>query len=341
MKKPLPTADEARRLALLDSLGLVYSPAEERFDRITRLARRVFDVPIALVSLVSGERQWFKSVHGLEVTETARELSFCAHAIHSSRPMVIPDASQHPDFTDNPLVTAAPHIRFYAAQPLMYEEVKLGTLCLIDRKPRHLSRDDLDTLRSLAAWVENELKVTVLDQSQIELLRELDEARRQALFDPVTQSWNRRGVQELLERDLNRASFGGRRMALLFMDMDNFKQINDVYGHLAGDMALREVARRIRAAARPTDVVARYGGDEFMVLLGDCDAATALDVAKRIMIQIQAAPVVMGEHSFEIGISIGVAVAPPFDGETLLHHADQALYAAKMAGKGQIRLDEL
>lgn len=339
MRKPLPTADEPRRLALLDSLGLIYSPAEERFDRITRLARRVFGVPIAIVSLVSCERQWFKSVQGLAVTETPRELSFCSHAIHSDAPLVIADASQHPFFADNPLVNDAPHIRFYAGHPLTYDEVRLGTLCLIDRQPRHLKPDDLDALRSLACWVENELRLTAFSQTQVELLRELEEARRQALFDPVTQSWNRRGAQQLLQREIMRAEQDGKPVALLFIDMDNFKQINDRYGHLAGDAALREVAQRIRAAARPVDMVARYGGDEFMVLLGGCGAAAAVVIAERIMARILAAPVQVGEQSVEVALSIGVAVAPPFDSDALLQQADRALYVAKSAGRGCIRVE--
>ena len=114
---PMP-ADEDERLAALRELLLLDTPPEERFDRLARFAAEQLDTPIALLTLVDGQRQWFKSRVGIEATETPREISFCGHAILQDQALVIPDAWLDPRFTDNPLVTGEPHIRFYAGQPL-------------------------------------------------------------------------------------------------------------------------------------------------------------------------------------------------------------------------------
>ena len=152
MKIPPIPPEEEERLHKLNSLGILYTPAEYRFDRITKIAKETFNVPMALISLVDEECQWFKSAQGLTVNETPRAISFCGHAILGDHTLVISDTLDDPDFSDNPLVTEDPFIRFYAGQPLHYEGYKIGTLCIIDTKPRKLTSSDLDTLRSLASW---------------------------------------------------------------------------------------------------------------------------------------------------------------------------------------------
>lgn len=154
---PLPR-DEEQRLRALHHMQVLDTPAEERFDRYTRIAAELFDVPIALVSLVDRERQWFKSRHGLEATETPRETAFCAHAILARTALQVPDTLQDPRFADNPLVTGPPRVRFYAGAPLAAADGSLvGTLCLIDRRARHLDAQQLALLRDLADLVEAEL----------------------------------------------------------------------------------------------------------------------------------------------------------------------------------------
>ena len=131
---------------------------EERFDRITRLAAALFDVPVALVSLVDENRQWFKSCHGLSVRETSRDISFCAHVVHSREPMIVPDTFQDTRFADNPLVIDGPRIRFYAGYPLILDDGScIGSLCLIDTRPRSLEGADLDRWRDLANLAVREL----------------------------------------------------------------------------------------------------------------------------------------------------------------------------------------
>jgi DNA-binding response OmpR family regulator/phosphoribosyl 1,2-cyclic phosphodiesterase len=162
MKGPLP-ANERERIWALRRLNILDTPPEERFDRLTRLARRLFEVPIALVSLVDSERQWFKSCQGLAVRETPREVAFCAHAILSLDALVVSDALKDERFADNPIVTGEPHVRFYAGQPLAAPDgSRVGTLCIIDHRPRELSESDLEALRDLAALVEQELHAGAL-----------------------------------------------------------------------------------------------------------------------------------------------------------------------------------
>ena len=155
MQAPRIPLDEARRLAALHATRLLNSAPEESFDRITRTAARLLDVPIALISLVDKDRQWFKSRVGLEACETARDISFCGHAVLGDEPLVVPDAAQDARFHDNPLVTGSPNLRFYAGVQLYsVERQKIGTLCVIDRKPRILAPGELDALRDLARTVE-------------------------------------------------------------------------------------------------------------------------------------------------------------------------------------------
>jgi GAF domain-containing protein len=149
---PIP-ANDAERLRVLRELLILDTPPEERFDRIVEFAASEFDMPIALVSLIDEQRQWFKARVGLDVCETSREISFCGHAILQSELFEVLDAARDPRFHDNPLVVGAPFIRFYIGAPLILPSgVTVGTLCLIDTRPREfdtLDRAILGTLRDL------------------------------------------------------------------------------------------------------------------------------------------------------------------------------------------------
>lgn len=146
---PIP-ADEQQRLEALRALLILDTPPEERFDRIVEFAAAEFDVPIALISLIDENRQWFKARTGLGVCETPRDISFCGHAIHCDKVLVVPDARVDERFVDNPLVLGEPYIRFYAGAPLIMPDGQaIGTLCLIDTRVRHLDATDLSILSSL------------------------------------------------------------------------------------------------------------------------------------------------------------------------------------------------
>ena len=159
MRVPPLHTNEHERVSALQNSGLLDSGPEERFDRITRTASRLFDVPIALVSLIDDHRQWFKSRVGLDAAQTPREVSFCGHAILDQKVLTVEDTQAAPRFADNPLVVDGPKIRFYAGCPLHDEHGNaFGTLCIIDSKPRRFGVDEKAALSDLARVVEREIK---------------------------------------------------------------------------------------------------------------------------------------------------------------------------------------
>ncbi len=340
MKIPAFPDDEARRQDSLDSLKLVDTPSEERFDRITRLAQSFFGVPIVLVSMVDRERQWFKSSQGLDASETPRDVSFCGHAILGEHALVVADTSQDERFADNPLVTGDPKIRFYAGHPVAAPDgQRVGTLCLIDTEPRDLSAVEQRTLADLAALVENELKSSQLSETQLELRTELATAQMKAAIDPLTRLWNRESIFEIARRELARAKRSRTPLAVAFVDIDDFKAINDGYGHLVGDDVLRFIAERMRAAVRPYDAVGRYGGEEFLIVLAETDRDIAEKVCERVRQRIQEKDPDAQKGTPTVTTSVGVAHGtgdnlPEL--ERLVEVADEALYRAKQSGKNRV-----
>jgi diguanylate cyclase (GGDEF)-like protein len=253
--------DETSRLLGLHSLRILDTPPEERYDRITRMAKRMFDVEICLISLVDSQRQWFKSKQGLDACETHREISFCGHAILHDQILYVSDARMDERFADNPLVTGAPYLRFYAGCPIHAPTgQRIGTLCLIDPSPKSLSKDDLSVLRDLAGMVEDEFRLS----SQITV-------------DELTKIANRRGFNSVTKHMLALCKRTNTSADLVFFDLDNFKKINDTHGHAAGDILLKHFSRLLIKCFRDADVIARLGGDEFVVLMtgsnGSCEAA--------------------------------------------------------------------
>jgi GAF domain-containing protein len=147
-------SNEAARLAALEKYAILDSDPEQCFDDLTLLASFICKTPIALISLVDGERQWFKSRVGTAVKETPREIAFCSTAILQSEVMVVPDALKDERFRNNPLVVSEPHIRFYAGAPLITEEgYALGTLCVVDQSPRDLAPNEREALKALSRLI--------------------------------------------------------------------------------------------------------------------------------------------------------------------------------------------
>jgi diguanylate cyclase (GGDEF)-like protein len=304
--------DDADRVAQLRSLALLDTDPEERFDRVTRLAQRLFGVPIALVSLVDADRQWFKSKQGLEADETPREDAFCTYAILGDEVMQVEDARTDPRFADNPLVLGAPEIRFYAGCPIEGPDgAKLGTLCIIDNRPRELTGADMGLLRDLAEMVEAEIA-----------------AVQMATGDELTGLSNRRGFELVGPEIMAICTTRSSRATLIYLDLDGLKAINDRLGHDAGDRALREFADQLRRVFRGSDLIARLGGDEFAVMLvgeGDPTAIRRLRDALARRNAEAGAP-------YPLEASLGVATFDPDAPETLealLARADAAMYEEK------------
>jgi serine/threonine-protein kinase len=160
MKQPSIPPDEEKRLALLRACNIIYTPAEEAFDDVARLAADLCGTEIALITLVDSDYQWFKARVGVEQTGTPRDLSFCGHCINHRHPLVVEDTHRDPRFADNPLVTGDPHIRFYAGVPLLLDEgSSVGALSVADRHPRSLTERQIESLERLARQIARELRL--------------------------------------------------------------------------------------------------------------------------------------------------------------------------------------
>lgn len=330
------------KLASLHALDPFYTPLEERFERITRLARRALDVPIAAITIVQGDRQWFKSVAGLQVAELPMSRSLCGEVMREGRQIVVPDTRDDPYLMNNPLVCGKPGIRFYAGFPLRDSERRtVGTFCAMALQPRQPDPAFQRTLADLGAMAQSELFSIEISNAQSALVAKLGQARRQAMFDPLTRLWNRRGATELLQGALREARRQDRTVGICLADVDNFKQVNDRYGHQAGDQVLRRVAALIVASVRPEDIVCRYGGEEFLVIVNDIDEKGCAALAERICQGLREVPIGIRGGTVTATISVGVALQSAGDNisaERLIHRADEALYRSKRAGRDQVSI---
>jgi len=344
---------EAMRMAALKSYEILDTPPAAGFDRLTRLASALIGAPIATVTLIDAQRQWFKSKVGTKDSETPREHAFCAHAILGNDVMVVEDATKDARFADNPLVTGDPNIRFYAGAPLMSKDgLGLGTLCVIDAKPRTLAPEHRRILKDLAAMAADELELhkslRQLHKRKLELDRANDGLRTAnrkleslATTDGLTGVANRRALDAAMARELRRAARRRASVSLLLIDADNFKAYNDRYGHQAGDTVLRAIGGVLRAVLhRPADLAARYGGEEFAILLPETDALGALQVAEIVREEIEALKIDhAGNPHGVVTVSIGVCAIVPEIGDdpaALAIPADRALYRAKEQGRNQV-----
>lgn len=331
--------NESRRLETLHSVRLLDTPEAEIFDNLTRLAAEIADVPIALISLVDLDRQWFLSHFGLEARETSRSIAFCAHTILGSEMMEVPDAALDSRFFDNPLVVGEPHIRFYAGVPLVLPSGEtLGTLCVIDDKPRQLNARQRQAIKTLASSAVSEIEL----RRRILYLEQEMERRRTAeahilhlsTRDPLTALPNRAAFRDRLEQQVRLALRRKTKLCVMFIDLDHFKPINDTLGHDVGDDVLVIVAKRLSACVRTSDTVARLGGDEFAVILPEISGnSEVMLVAGKIIDALKEPLIAQGNH-LHIGASIGAAIYPEHGqlGDQLLRHADLAMYQAKQCG---------
>lgn len=354
----MPSADrtdEVKRLDELRSYAVLDTEAEQAYDDVVRLAAFICDTPIALISLIDEDRQWFKAKVGLNDMETPRGLAFCAHAItQPDAVMEVTDAQQDSRFADNPLVTGAPGIRFYAGAPLITASgAALGTVCVIDRVPRALTEAQSEALKALSRQVvqllalrranaelellsrAHVLRQRELEASQLELQRVNSELSRQTQTDALTGLNNRRAFDQVLGHEFARAMRTKSPLAILMVDVDHFKAYNDDFGHLAGDAALRAVAAAIKSQARAYDYVARFGGEEFVVVLPDAGPEEMQAVAERVRLAVEALATLLRPVTVSVGAALCDATTSAAE---LVERADQALYQAKQDGRNRVHI---
>lgn len=322
MQCPLPT-NEAQRLRAVRSYDILDSPPEVDFDTLTRVAANALNTPAAVIGLMDSDRLWFKSRLGLEVPQLDRRIAFCAHAImRPDEPFVVEDLRQDPRFQGNPLVTQAPHLCFYAGAPLIDRHgYALGTIAVVDTQPRTVSEAQRALLSDLSTLV-----ITALESRH-----RVNQLGRLAMTDHLTGLANRVQFERTLNSEIAHAQRTGESFTVFYMDLDDFKKINDIFGHAAGDEVLCEVARRMTGQIRAEDLLARLGGDEFAVFMRQSVEDSAESLAKRI-VEVVSAPIILPTgDEVSIGISVGIATyTDTIDSmATLLAQADQALYEVK------------
>lgn len=363
MKAAPKPAYERERIEALRATHLLDSDTDFAFENLVQLAKQVFSVPMVALTLLDDRRQWFKAEVGMKTCETNRDVSFCGHAVHQRSTFVVADASNDERFHDNPLVTGAPYIRFYAGAPICFkwqgEPYEIGTFCVIDAKPRGFSPHQRQLLESFARQAEAlinmhvsnlqlERTIGVLEEQRQRLASSESQSRhfhRLANSDDLTGLLNRRWLMNTFREYELDQRHSDDQVTFMLIDIDRFKTINDVFGHLAGDQVLRDFAAILSTLLRRThDHVCRLGGDEFAVLMSNESGGDSVTIAQALLEQVAIHNQNCTEHQHPFTISIGIATMPlnNFSALAIMRKADHAMYRAKHAGGAgyQIGTDE-
>ncbi len=472
--------EEETRLRILAEMAIMDTPAEAEFDNLVQLASHVAGCKTALISLIDGERQWFKAKCGLSVDETPREDAFCAHVILQHELIIVPDARLDERFAKNPLVTGEPNIVFYAGVPLSIKadfgtqgaNMNIGTLCVIDNKPQLLSSSQQEALKNLGKLAETLIQrrqstlktLSLVDERKVHLRQmelhnrqfrqaermanigswrvtladkktqwsdqvyaihglpvgqhpslyaaldfypgdargvisnalttaietgqpfevetdfvtahgelrrvrsmgevELEDGhavavigvfqditaqytleehlRRSARMDDLTGLSNRAHFNEFIDSKIENCMQSGQPLAVMLIDLDGFKAVNDYCGHRAGDNVLRLFAKRLKADYLKDCFIARLGGDEFVVVV---ESTALLTNLKPLLIQLLTdlrTSVSYSDGVVDVTATIGASylTAASITRNDLMHRADVALYEAKRMNRGSARIDD-
>ena len=329
------------RLAAIRATGLLDDTTNDVLDRVARLARGLLGTPIANVSIVSSEAQYFVGMSGWAAWARSTPLaySFCQHVVAAESAFIVNDARDHPLVCES-LGYLKLNVVAYVGVPLTTQDGEtLGAFCAIDDVPREWTFEQVAILQDLAAvaMAEIELRAALraLAKSQDELLVMQTRLRTQATRDELTGLHNRRGFSEHARQHLATAQRSGTPFFLLNLDLNDFKSINDRLGHDAGDQALIEMAAILKQVFRTADVIARMGGDEFIVLVSNSGTDEVHLVIARLFVALDhhnAQP----HRDYHLATSIGIATfdpAAPVHLAQLLRKADVELYEHKRAGK--------
>lgn len=307
---------------MVKPLGSVRSD-NEAFDRITSLVRDIFDVDVAAVSLIEGDRQSFRSIQGLDLTEIPLEASFCRATWREGKPVVFEDTAESREFCNHALVTQFPSLRFYAGVVLRTSEGQpIGTICAIDRKPRGFSDREIRVLENLAQMAASEF-----------------ELREFASRDALTGALSRRHFLTECNHLCDIAAQENLEVSVIMIDVDHFKTVNDRYGHAAGDEVLRALIVACKAHLKDFHLIGRLGGEEFAIALQKT-AQQSVAISESLRNAIAQLSFQFDNSTVQITSSFGVAgvQAGEPDISNALLRADKALYQAKAEGRDHVVL---
>lgn len=307
-RSPGDAGRERRRQRALDSFRIVDTLPEAAYDDIVALARQICATPVAMVTLIDQERQWFKARSGVESTQTPRDIAFCDHAIREPDLMEVPDARSDPRFIHNPLVTGEQGIRFYAGMPLRTADGDtLGTVCVIDHQPRVLDDAQRSGLRALAR-----------------LTMRLMEAGKAALA--AGRSRQERSFVDAAAARTNSPQGTPAAGAVAIVHIDAITALRTAHGEDAIERALAAIEPRVQATLRPQDIASRYGDQQLLLVLAD--GSQVADTLARVKALVADAAGFTGATA-----SIGVAVSAANEGmDVLFLRADDALSSARRQG---------
>lgn len=339
--KPL---NEHSRLAVLEALGILDTPPEEDFDDIVAIAAAICDVPVATITLVDAERQWFKARVGIQATETPRDVAFCAHAILTPEStLLVPDTAKDPRFSDNPLVTGDTGFRFYAGVPLVSDGMPVGTVCVLDTHARELDDRQLIALQALSRQTTRLIELRRLGRMLNVQLREREWYERQvarhgralatvADDGPYDVLAGLAGEEVLLDA-IAEATQAEVPLQLALVDIDGLAEIERLHGADERYRLLRELADALRRGRGMQGRLAR-AGDAFAMLLEMPQVQAAAQCERMVELIGGSA------DGIPVTISIGLATAgadvrPP----RVIERARAALEKARTEGGGRVVVD--
>jgi len=295
--------------------------------------------------MIDEELQWFKSIQGLDICDTSRDISFCGHAILQDDLFVINDASTDVRFFDNPLVSSHPNVRFYAGYPIRARNgYKIGTLCIMDNEPRYFAETELELLKDFAGIVEDIVHNHKYSELQKMLLKEMDEAKRKKFIDVLTKLWNRQALENIIAKNLLFAKAQDKPFGLGIIDIDDFQFINDEYSHDAGSKVLRKISKILLDCFRMQDIIGRWSGKKFVVVIESDQKKLIKSILERARKRIEQELIYYDTKKFKTTITIGAVFVEPkkcVNAASLIEASFSALKQGKISGKNRFVICEL
>lgn len=339
----LPHPREEERIEALRRLQILDTPIEDRFERITRLAGKSLDMPICAISCIDLHRQWFKSIQGLEISQTTRGESFCQHTILSDEVIVIPDARFDDRFANNPLVTGDPGIVFYAGAPIFSRaNLPVATLCVIDREPRSFSVDEREMLREFARIAERELHAPRANEVERALIQQVGEVWRSSMIDPLTSAWNHEGIALIITESVRRQGLSGHRpVAVATIELCGYQQVCKKLGFVQGDAYMRRFSREALKLLGHAGSIGHLRDAEFALVLPDLDSRNDFQDTLRRILDMASREMPFESETEAIGFGFWIDHCNSINPDLLLEQLCDGLDAVRYSAQDPLKITSM